>query len=66
LKTAGTSESKVRSIRGLDYFSYQPWFQSPGYLSGLSEGAQVFYSRYLDEYGEEMSWVTEQLQKYPE
>ena len=58
--------SNGRRARGLDYFSYQPWFQSPGYLAGLSEGANEFYGRYLAEYGEDMTWVTEQLQKYPE
>ena len=35
-----------------DYFSDQPWCLDEGYLDGLSEGAVVFWQRFIDTYRE--------------
>ena len=58
--------SNGRRARGLDYFSFQPWFQSQGYLDGLSPSALKFYDRYLDEYGEEMAEAIGLMEDHPE
>ena len=44
--------SNGRRARGLDYFSFQPYFLQPGYLQPLSERAKEFYGRYIAEYTE--------------
>ena len=58
--------SNGRRARGLDYFTFQPWFLEPGYLSGLSPRASAFYERYLDEYGEEMREAAGLLSESPD
>lgn len=57
--------SNGRRARGLDYFTFQPWFLEPGYLSGLSPRASTFYGRYLDEYGTEMREAAGLLREHP-
>ena len=53
-RTVQFTLSAGRRAKGLDNFTYQPWFLQPGYLSGLSPTAERFYARYMAEYGEEM------------
>lgn len=36
-----------------DYFSDQPWFDEPGYLDGLSDGARTFFERFAAQYRHE-------------
>jgi hypothetical protein len=52
--------------RGLDYFSFQPYFLQPEYVSGLSSRALQFYRRYLGTYGKEMAEVAEMLAAHPQ
>ena len=58
--------SNGRRARGLDYFTFQPWFLEPGYLDGLSPRALRFYEKYLEEYGEEMTEASGLLCEHPE
>jgi hypothetical protein len=58
--------SNGRRARGLDYFTFQPWFLEPGYLAGLSPRASAFYESYLDEYGKEMREAAELLHDHPD
>jgi hypothetical protein len=58
--------SNGRRARGLDYFTFQPWFLEPNYLAGLSPRAAAFYGSYLDEYGEEMREAANLLREHPD
>jgi hypothetical protein len=33
-----------------DFFTYQPWFEEPGYLEGLSPRATVYFNQFIDKY----------------
>ncbi len=32
-----------------DYFSNQPWFDTPGYLDGLASNTRAFFERFVAE-----------------
>jgi hypothetical protein len=36
-----------------DYFSNQPWFDTPGYLDGLASNTRAFFERFVAEYREQ-------------
>jgi len=44
-----TKTSKPR----FDYFSDQPWFDTPQHLDGLQEETRAFFEPFIAEYGEQ-------------
>ena len=41
------------SMPRFDYFSNQPWFDTPGYLDGLANNTRAFFERFVAEYREQ-------------
>lgn len=41
---------RARSLPLYDYFSDQPWCETPGYLHGLSARATEFWQEFIDDY----------------
>ena len=49
-----------------DYFSDQPWMLEPGYLDGLSAGAQAFFQRFTDAFAEQIGAKQRgEIKEYP-
>ena len=42
-----------RSIPKFDYFSNQPWFDTPGYLDRLTRRTRAFFEPFITEYGKQ-------------
>ena len=42
-----------RSAPRFDYFSNQPWFDTPGYLDGLASDTRAFFEPFVAEYGDQ-------------
>ncbi len=47
---------RARSLPLYDYFSDQPWCETPGYLDGLSAPAEEFWKEFIDDYSSQ--WRT--------
>ena len=41
---------RARSLPLYDYFSDQPWCETPGYLDGLCEQARELWQEFIDDY----------------